>query len=163
MEKASPFSTLRNVDTSAVKKGDRFIFGCRLAAQRSSPRFPRPNRQVSPCTASHLTRFAHPRASLRLLLRYATYLLSSQEKVTKEKATPASGSDLRPDFPQKKGDRFIFCCRLAVPRPPPRFPWSHRQVSPCTASHFLLSGLRLDFPRCGAAPEGGLQGPSLAL
>ena len=79
----------------------------------------------------------------------------------------------------KKGDRFIFCCRLAGPPPPPRFPWSHRQVSPCTASHFLLpgqekvtkekatpasgSGLRPDFPRSGAAPGAGLQGPSLAL
>jgi len=44
------------------------------------------------------------------------FLLSGQEKVTKEKATPTSGSDLRPDF-----------------------------------------------PRTGAAPEAGLQGPSLAL
>lgn len=35
----------------------------------------------------------------------------------------------------KKGDRFIFCCRLAGPCPPPRVPSSHRQVSPCTASH----------------------------
>jgi hypothetical protein len=80
------------------KKGGQIYFlTCRLAVWRSPPRFPRPNRQVSPCTASH-------------------FLLSGQEKVTKEKATPTSGSGLRPDF-----------------------------------------------PRCGAAPGAGLQGPSLTL
>ena|SRR5690606_7715502 len=41
-----------------------------------TPHFPRPGRRVSPCTASH-------------------FLLSGQEKVTKEKATPTSGSGLR--------------------------------------------------------------------
>jgi len=46
-----------------------------------TPHFPGPHRQVSPCTASH-------------------FLLSGQEKVTKEKATPTSGSGLRPDFPR---------------------------------------------------------------
>ena len=54
------------------------------------------------------------------------------------------------------------------------------QISPCTASHFLFarakekvtkekarptsgSGLRPDFPRSGAAPGAGVQGPSMAL
>lgn len=45
-----------------------------------APRFPRPDRQVAPLTARH-------------------FFLLGQEKVTKKKATPASGPSLREGFP----------------------------------------------------------------
>lgn len=74
----------------------------------------------------------------------------------------------------KKGGQIYFLPLARRSAPPPRVPWSHRQVSPCTASHFLLSGqekvtkekatpasgsgLWPDFSRSGAAPGSAYKG-----
>jgi len=124
-----------------TEKRGRFIFSCRLVAPRPAPRFPRPHRQVSPCTASY-------------------FLLSGQEKVTKEKATPAFGSGLRPDFPRSgtapgavtKGRPCPFVPRSASM---PRVPLRSTSTQPPSCLVVLLCAARDAWKRLHRFPTYG--------